>query len=199
MEYRRSFVLEGLNSDRKEKIIQALQAKGFSLNYKEGTIVACRGKKWAKLFSFDITKYKTVAEISFNQIEGQKEKVVFNYQIDTRFALPTPNDERLLDAEVADILKVINTSSTVEVTGEREVTGIIAPTKMGRRATILSLVSLFVVPYLGVIGAVMGVTGLVISIKEKSGKKAIAWNAAAIFIGLSAYILNLLIKKALKH
>ena len=104
MRYSKSFLIEG-NADRiQSSLVEALKRKGFAVENSEMTIRARRGSGWAKLYSFDITKYKTSLEVSIEMAGENKQKVSFTYDIGTAGALPTPADDKALSAEIDTIL-----------------------------------------------------------------------------------------------
>jgi len=104
MEYSKSFVLERDVGNIQSDLFDSLKHKGFAVEHRDNTILAKRGSGWSRLYSFDITKYKTQLVVSLEKVEGNKRTVSFRYEIDTAGAFPTPGDAKKLDAEMATIL-----------------------------------------------------------------------------------------------
>ncbi len=78
-----------------------------------------------------------------------------------------------------------------ELESEKKASGITYPVPAAYAAILLSLVSLFFgVGYLGFGGSIMGAIGLLISIREKSGGRALTLNVVALILGLTAFVLT---------
>lgn len=104
MEYTKYFQVEGGSGEIQAELAKALQAKKFSVEMKDDSIIALRGSAWAQVWAFDITKYKTVLEIGIEDSGFSKKKVTFHYLINTGAAIPVASDQKKLDAEMAALL-----------------------------------------------------------------------------------------------
>lgn len=163
-----------------------LKTLGYAVLVSDGShIHAERGSRIAGLYAFDYRKLKTSLDVTVDPIGT----VALRFDMHTSLQFVTSSDIAKIEQEIAEILGAPSTGPSLSLREANSNAFWASDEKSAKAGLIMAVVSLFIVPGIGLVAATRAIVSL-IYFWGKLDRKTTLYNLLAIIIGCGSFVLS---------